>query len=102
MEGIDRLLEELHLHLIFLLDFAVLHNDLLVVVLDEVLQLLKHSILKFVIVVNALSHKIDCVLESANVVVILPDLSIGDANSSLHVLLLESEVLDQEAQIGIH
>ena len=74
VESLDRLLKELHLHLILVLDLTVLHDNLLVVVLDVPLQLVQHAHLQLLIVVDVLSHPADSVFERSDDAVIFADL----------------------------
>ena len=73
VEGVDRFLQELHLHLVLLLDVAVLDYDLLIVLLDVGLKLSEHTHLQLLVVVNVLSDPIDGVLEGSDIALILAD-----------------------------
>ena len=73
VEGVDGFLEELHLHLVLLLDVAVLDHDLLIVLLDVGLKLSEHAHLQLLVVVNVLGNPIDGVLEGSDIALILAD-----------------------------
>ena len=98
---IDRLLEELHLHFILLLNVTVLDHDLLVMLLDVALEFGQHAHLQLLVVVDVLSYPVDCVLKRPNVALVHTNLRIRSSDSCLHVLLFETQIFDDEAQIGV-
>lgn len=101
VQSLHRLLQELHLHFVLVLDFAIFHNNFLVVVLNISLQLVQHTHFQFLVVVNVLSHPVDCIFERSNVAFIFADLRVGRPNGCLHVLLLEAQVFNKESEVGI-
>ena len=102
VQSVHRLLQEGHLDLGLLLDFVVLHHDLLVVVFDVRLELSEHTHLQLLVIVDVLGHPVNSVLEKSDVALILADSRISGTDGSLHIFLLESEVLNQESQAGVH
>ena len=90
VQSVNRFLEESHLHFILLMDVAILYNDLLVVIFNEPFEFLDNADFEFFVVIDVLGHPVDSILERPDVALILSDLGIGSANSSLHVLLFES------------
>ena len=101
VQGVNRLLEELHLHLVLLLNVAVLDHDFLLIVFDVALELGEHAHLELLVVVNVLSDPVDGVLEGADVALVLADRLSGGLDSRLHVLLLEAQVLHDETQVSV-
>ena len=91
----------MHLHFVLLLDVAVLDHDLLVVLVDIGLEFGQNTHLQLLVVVNVLGDPVDGVLERFNVAILLPDLRIGFPDGRLHVLLLEAQILHDEAQVGV-
>ena len=102
VQGVHRLFQELHLHFVLFLDFTVFHNDLLMMIFDKVLQLGEYCNLQLLVVINALGNKVDSILESSYVVFILADVCVGEADRSLHVLLLEAQIFNQESKVRVH
>ena len=98
---VDRLLKELHLHFVLLLDVAVLDHDLLVMLVDIDLEFGQNTHLQLLVVVNVLGDPVDGVLERFNVAILLSDLRIGFPDGRLHVFLLEAQILHDEAQVGV-
>ena len=98
---INRLLKELHLHFVLLLNVTVLNYNLLVVLLDEALQLSQHAHLQLLVVVDVLRHPVDSVLERPNVAIIVSDVLIRDSDCVLQVLLFETQIFHDETQVGI-
>jgi len=74
VQRVYRLLQELHLHLVLLLNVAVLNDNLLVVLFDVAFELGKHTHLQLLIVVNVLCNPVDGIFESPNITLILADL----------------------------
>jgi len=61
----------------------------------------QHAHLQLFVVVDVLRHPVDSVFERPNVAFVLADLGVGSTDSSLHVLLLETQVLHEETQVGV-
>jgi len=101
MKSVNGFLKERHLNFVLLMDVAILYNDLLVMILDEPFEFLDDADLELFVVIDVLGHPVDSILERPDVAFILSNLRIGSANSSLHVLLLESKVFNKETKVGI-
>ena len=101
MQGVHRLLQELHLHFVLVLNVTIFNDDFLVVILDVALKFVQHTHLQLFVIVNVLGNPVDSIFEGANVTLVLPDLGVGSPDRRLHVLLLESEIFDQESQVSI-
>ena len=73
LEGVNRFLEELHLHLVLLLDVAVLDYDFLIVLFDVALELSQHAHFQLLVVVDILGNPVDGVLERSDMALMLTD-----------------------------
>ena len=101
VQGVNRLLKELHLHLVLLLDVAVLDDHFLLVVFDVALELGEHAHFELLVVVDVLGNPVDGVFEGADVALVLANRLSCGLDGRLHVLLLEAQVLHDEAQVCI-
>ena len=70
-------------------------------VLNIELKLLQYTHLQLLIVVNALCNPVDGIFECSDGTFILANLGAGRMDGRLHLLLLQSQVLYQEAQVGV-